>query len=133
MRSKATLALIEQLIMVLVFALAAVLCLRLFTAANAQSDRREEIDRAVLAAQTAAEQLKQQHGDADVLGQKAFDSQWNDISAEENAVYYLRVTEKTTEYDCLWKADISVCRADGTELFSLPVSGQRAEEVTAHG
>lgn len=133
MKSKTTLALIEQLIMVLVFALAAALCLRLFVAADARSDRRAEIDHAVLAAQTAAEQLKQQHGDADAMGRKVFDSEWNDISEGENAAYYLRVSEETTEYDCLWKANISVCTADGIELFSLPVSGQRSEGGTAHG
>ena len=133
MKSKTTLALIEQLIMVLVFALAAALCLRLFVAADARSDRRAEIDHAVLAAQNAAEQLKQRHGDVDAMECKAFDSEWNDISDGESAAYYLRVTEETTGYDCLWKATVSICAADGTELFSLPVSGQRSEGGTAHG
>ena len=58
MRSKASLFLMEQLIMVLVFALAAALCLQVFVRSeeiSVETARREE---AVFLAQNAAELLK---------------------------------------------------------------------------
>ena len=58
MRSRAPLALMEQLVMILVFALAAALCLQVFVFADRISARNEETDRAVLVCQNAAETLK---------------------------------------------------------------------------
>ena len=58
MRSKTPLALMEQVVMVLVFALAAALCLRVFAFSNQLSQRNEDIDHAVLLAQNTAEMLK---------------------------------------------------------------------------
>ena len=58
MRSKAPLVLMEQLIMVLVFAVAAALCLRMFVGSDNLSRRYAATDRTVLEAQAAAEQLK---------------------------------------------------------------------------
>ena len=58
MRSKAPLALMEQVVMVLVFALAAALCLQVFVVSNRMSERNKDIDRAVLLAQNTAETLK---------------------------------------------------------------------------
>ena len=54
MRSKAPLALMEQLVMVLVFALAAALCVQVFVLSYQTSRRNEARDRAVLEAQNAA-------------------------------------------------------------------------------
>lgn len=58
MKNKSTLLLMEQLIMVLVFALATALCLRVFVKADEISLQTARQDRAVLLAQNAAEQLK---------------------------------------------------------------------------
>ena len=58
MRSKSPLALMEQVVMVLVFALAAALCLRVFVFSDQASERNEAVDRAVLEVQNAAETLK---------------------------------------------------------------------------
>lgn len=63
MRSKAPLALIEQVFMLLVFALAAVLCLRAFVWADTQSKESVERDLALVQAQSAAEVLKSCAGD----------------------------------------------------------------------
>ena len=63
MRSKTPLALMEQVIMVLVFALAAALCLRAFVLADQISRACEERDRAMAAVQTVAETLKHVSGD----------------------------------------------------------------------
>ena len=58
MKSKATLTLMELLAMVLVFSLAAAVCLRLFAGAASLSEETARQDRAVVLAQNAAESLK---------------------------------------------------------------------------
>lgn len=63
MRSRAPLALMEQTVMVLIFALAAALCLRAFALADGISRRVEATDRAVLWAESAADTLKAREGD----------------------------------------------------------------------
>ena len=63
MKSRAPLALMEQTVMVLVFALAAALCLRAFVLADGISRRVEATDRAVLWAESAADTLKARNGD----------------------------------------------------------------------
>ena len=55
MRSKTPLALMEQMVMVLVFALAAALCLQVFVVTDRMSERNKDIDHAVLLAQNTAE------------------------------------------------------------------------------
>lgn len=72
MRSKASLMLMEQLVMVLVFALAAALCLGVFVKADGISKETALRDRAVILAQNGAEVMKSCSGDlktaADILG-----------------------------------------------------------------
>lgn len=58
MKNRATLTLMELLLMVLVFALAAAVCLQLFAAAGRLSGEISRQDQAVLLAQNAAEALK---------------------------------------------------------------------------
>lgn len=59
MRSKAPLMLMEQMVMLLVFALAAALCLQAFVKADAISRESEARDHAVLLCQSVAEQIKE--------------------------------------------------------------------------
>lgn len=121
MRSKAPLVLMEQLIMVLVFAIAAALCLRLFVTSGTLSQRYADTDMAVQAAQAEAERLK--HDKPAISGQFTvpYDENWQ--PAVENAAYYLYVTcSQPTPY--LAQAHISVCTVDGEELFALPVAWQ---------
>ena len=58
MRSKAPLALMEQSVMILVFALAAALCVQAFVFSDETSKRIDDRDRAAVEAQNAAELLK---------------------------------------------------------------------------
>ena len=58
MRNRAFLPLMEQAIMILVFALAAALCLRTFVWADGYSARQQARDQAVTVAQNAAETLQ---------------------------------------------------------------------------
>ena len=70
MRSKAPLALMEQMVMLLVFALAAALCLQAFVQSDAISQRSEARDRAVELAQSVAEVVKSCHGDLAAAAEK---------------------------------------------------------------
>ena len=58
MKSKAPLVLMEQLVMVLVFALSAAVCLQVFALSGSLSRTCEARDRAAVIAQNAAEALK---------------------------------------------------------------------------
>ncbi len=58
MKNKAFLILMEQLVMLLVFALAAALCLQIFVKANEFSEEIDRREQGAFLAQTAAELLK---------------------------------------------------------------------------
>lgn len=63
MKSKAPLALMEQMVMLLVFALAAALCLQSFAKSDELSKRGEKRDRAAVLCQSAAEIIRHAGGD----------------------------------------------------------------------
>lgn len=141
MRNKSTLVLIEHMIMLLVFALAAAVCLRLFALAGKMSRTNEATDRAVLVAQNAAEQIKRDgiRRFAEQTGAKAesgtswslfYDENWELVPAESGK-FVLRITEaEETEY--LFRAEMVVCTDAGGELVRLPVAAQTGTEVTAN-
>ncbi len=78
MRSKAPLILMEQMVMLLVFALAAALCLQAFVKSDDISSRSEARDRAAVLCQTAAETIRCYGGDA----QNALSKAAGDLGAE---------------------------------------------------
>lgn len=139
MRSKAPLALMEQLVMVLVFALAAALCVQVFVLSDQTSRRNEARDRAVLEAQNAAEELKSVHGDFQQLtelyggtwnGQlwgRSYDKNWKQDSG---TAYNLLVVPADSGEALLGIAEVMVYTAEGDLLVSLPVAWQ---EVADHG
>ena len=130
MRSKAPLVLMEQLIMVLVFAIAAALCLRVFAGSGNLSKQYEMTDRAVLEAQAVAESLKHsktEPSDGQLI--VSYDENW--LPTSDAAAYYLHITcSRPNSY--LVQANISVCTADGKELFALPVAWQTEPEVSGN-
>lgn len=63
MKNKAPLALLEQVIMLLVLAVAAAVCLHLFASAGVQAEQNRLQDRAMEQAQNTAEVLKSHTGD----------------------------------------------------------------------
>lgn len=62
MKNRAVLSLMEQILMVLVFAVAAAICLRVFTVADRMSKDAASVDAAYLLAQNAAEEIKNTRG-----------------------------------------------------------------------
>jgi Tfp pilus assembly protein PilV len=144
MRSKAPLALMEQLVMVLVFALAAALCVQVFVLSGLSSRRSEARDRATLAAQNAAELLKA--GDGDEAAHLSYAAQqlggryeqgvlWVDYSEDWEPVAQdgaYRLTAQGTACDVPGLATADVLVADGDDvLFQLSVAWQT--EVSGDG
>lgn len=135
MRSKAPLVLMEQVVMVLVFALTAALCLRMFVLADRLSVKYEACDRAVTEAQNVAEQLKQgnlgtyleAHNAAQDTGAITvwFNQDWQPAGQEE-AEYYLQILPVDGETENLWKREI-VVGTEKEELFRITVAGQKME------
>ena len=133
MRSKVPLAMMEQLVMVLVFALAAALCLQVFVLSDKTSRRNEARDRAVLEAQNTAEELKSLRGDfARAAGQtwgRSYDADWEREDGSEAADHILAIRTNSGD-PLLGCAEVTVFTAEGDLLFSLPVAWQ---EVTNRG
>ncbi len=75
MKSKAPLALMEQMVMLLVFALAAALCLQAFVKSDQISQRSQARSNAALAAQNMAEMLRHSGGSMEHALKEAADRQ----------------------------------------------------------
>ena len=140
MRNKSILVLIEHMVMLLVFALAAAVCLRIFALSDKLSRTYEDTDRAVLAAQNAAELIKQNgiEGFTEQTGARAdgennwavfYDENW-ELSSEESGEFVLKVIG-TEASGYLFRAEVIVSMHEGEELFRLPVATQMKAEVTA--
>ena len=131
-------ALMEQLVMVLVFALAAALCVQVFVLSDRTSRRNKDRDRAVLAAQNAAEEVKSVRGDfaqaAELYGGtwngqlwgRSYDADW----ARDGDDYHVLVTPADSGDALLGAAEVTVYTAEGDLLFTLSGAWQ---EVADHG
>ena len=142
MRSKAPLALMEQMVMLLVFALAAALCLQAFVKSDEISKGCEARDRAMTLCQSAAEIIRSSGGEpAQAISAAAekldcrydqgllwgdYDGDWNRSSQR---VYRLTAQEVPTDTPGLCSAHVAV-EQEGEILFEITVSWQ--EEVTAY-
>ena len=130
MRSKAPLVLMEQLVMVLVFALAAALCVQVFVLSDQTSRSHEARDRAVVAAQNAAEQLERCGGDWNgSMWGVSYDKAWQMCEDQSQAAYHVLVTPVESSRDLLGQAQVAVYTAEGDVLFSIPVAWQEVTEV----
>ena len=70
MKSKSPLTLIEQMIMLLVFAIAAAVCIRAFVWADTKSKYNSNRSHALVALQSTAEMIKNENGDFESAAQK---------------------------------------------------------------
>ena len=128
MKGKTSLVLLEQVVMILVFALAAALCLQAFALSDRISTESELRDRAVLQAQNAVEILKDCGGDraqaVDQIGGR-FDG---DTLVCEADGLRLTVVWQTPEVRYLGTAQVTVRDADGDVLAELPAAWQEVDE-----
>ena len=134
MKSKAPLVMMEQIIMVLVFALAAALCLQTFVLSGKLSKLTEAKNRAVVEAQNVAETIK--HGGISAYSEhyapeasqevrKTFFTDTWEITKEENLAEYIMTVfyEESMELS-LWQAEIVLTTAGGEVLIKIPAAGQ---------
>lgn len=139
MKSKAPLILMEQMVMLLVFALAAALCLQAFVKSDGLSDRSERRDRAVTIVQTAAETVRAAKGNfneaAEKLGMefgqgstmyRYYDENWEPLPGLEGA-YCLTVQGLYDVPPGLGKASVRMTEADSDTLFEIEVAWQMTE------
>ena len=140
MKNKAPLALMEQLVMVLVFALAAALCLQVFLFSDQVSRRNELKDRAVLAVQSAAETIKHTKGDYQQAAQ-TFGGSWDEnawhlcynehgvlLASAEAAAFAVSVSPADSGQPQLGMAEVTAETPDGDVLFSVSVAWQEVDE-----
>ena len=152
MKSRISLVLMEQLVMVLVFALAAALCVRVFVRADQISRETEQRDLAVSLVQNVAEAVKHCNGDLehvagllkgsrseDHIGSEhvgmpdccvvLFDADGNVITQETLADhgYRLEILLLDSGMEGLGRAQITASGGDQEVLYSLTVAWQ--EEV----
>ena len=126
MRSRAPLALMEQILMLLVFAMAAVICLRAFVWSDSSSRYSAARDEALTVAQSAAEILKSNRGDlhgvAQTLGGTVQEDTW--VITGKDFTVTAALTE-TTPY--LGQAEIIVTareKVDGTLMVAWQEVGE---------
>ena len=133
MKKKASLPLMELAIMILVFALAAVMCLRVFIWADKRSRYNEARSQMAICVQNAAEMLKYNRGDLTVsknaIGGTEDGEKWT-LRYDENyeltdgeAEYTIEVQREESE-ELLGQAGITALDKDGNELLTVTVCWQ---------
>jgi type II secretory pathway pseudopilin PulG len=138
--SRSTLFLIEQLVVILIFAICSAVCISIFVESYMMGHRTLEVNNAIRAAGNGAESYKASGGDAQetarVLGginnQADYDEdlliyyndQWNPCEKEQ-ALYVLRIIRLNNPAPSLVLAEVTVSRMDGEELFNLRVATRR--------
>ena len=142
-RSKSALFLMEQLIVIAVFAICATACVRILTVSYMTASQTRDMSNALLAAGAAAETYKAASGDigasADILGGASgvtegaetllvyYDDNWL-ISSRDNAAYVLRLISAPSGEGAvvLMTGELSVSKVTGTvigeEILSFPVA-----------
>ena len=140
MKSKAPLPLMEQLLMVLVFALTAALCLQGFTLADHLSHRQGDRSWAVVQVQNAAELLQHSGGDHMQTAEQTgavwngqcwtvfYDDARQPLPSAEHAAYQLQIWPQETDLALFGSAHICMFRQEDL-LFEVTVGWQ---EVDAH-
>ena len=119
MKSKAPLALIELVIMILIFALAAGLCLKAFFWSHQQSEQIALRDEAALAVQNAAELIKSSKGDMTVI---------ESLKTADTNGFALQTEVLDVNTAGLGSALITAATSEGKEIFALQVFWQEPHE-----
>ena len=133
MRNKAFLPLMEQILMIAVFAIAAAVCLSAFAAGNRISRERSALDEAVLLAQNTCELMKHAEGDMEKAAELTggtwkgnelliyFDANGDKTDAD-GAVYLVKACRSEPDSG-VGQAEVTVTAGE-TELYSVSVAWQ---------
>ena len=125
-RSKAPLALMEQIIMILVFALTAAVCLQAFVYSNNLSEEGDKENLAASHAQEVVETCKMYSGDLDQVQLKLSGERTeNGIRVFYEEDHMTVVLEITEQNDWLARAKVSVQDEKDQEIFSVDTAWQR--------
>jgi type II secretory pathway pseudopilin PulG len=117
----------EQLVMLLVFALAAALCVQVFVLSDQISRKNEARDSAVQIAQNAAETLKSCHGDYETASER-FGGRWDGRVWEQDLEdSVLQVTPTDNDTPLMGTAEVAVYDENGERLFCLPIAWQEVD------
>lgn len=128
MKQKASLILMEQLVLLAVFALAGALCLGVFARAELLSRETDRRDRAVDLARTGAETLKAHAGDPQSTADSLGGSCSGDTVELVRQELTLQIRILPTRIPGLGEARISVYQPDSDEpLLSLTAAWQEVE------
>lgn len=149
-RTKAPLILMEQLAMLLVFALSAAICLRVFASSQQLSQLTRDRDQGAVLCQNTAELLRAQGGDvtgalSQISGVQPgyrdgfgyfirYGEDWTALGEVSRTCHYtLRVQELDSGLPGLGKAEIEAYRWSSGEMESLFKLETAWQEVSEHG
>jgi hypothetical protein len=127
-RNKTTLAMMELAIMILVFAIAAAVCLQAFAFASRRSKQSEKLRQGVVLAQLGAESIKGNKGDLTKVREEikeiypALTETEDGFTLLENDL--LMTVEKESATGLLGSANITVTDSEGTTIYELSVKWQ---------
>jgi hypothetical protein len=127
MKHKSPLVLMEQLIMVLVFALTAAMCVGMFMKANQTSRDTQFRDGAVLVAQNGAEALKNSSGDLEEAARILEGTLLDGTLQVESEGYLMVITLVDSGTSGLGQAEICVSM-DGILIYTLRTGWQEVGE-----
>lgn len=125
-RSKAPLALMEQIIMILVFALGSAICLQAFVYANQLSKTDEQRQNAMTMAEQLTEYCKADRGDLEKVCDSLQGEMTEDGMRRDDPERGMRVSlHLTDQTDYMQKARVVVATLEGEEIYSIHIAWQR--------
>ena len=119
MKDKSFLVLIEQLMMIVIFAIISALCIQVFIKADQISINSENRDRAVIMVQNAAEKIAA----GEDIENAYYDENWNIVRDNQDYTYSL-VIETTKEMKNLEEMVIKVTDRNMSILFEIKIARQ---------
>jgi Tfp pilus assembly protein PilE len=121
--------LMEQLIVILVFAICAAVCMRLFVTSYIMVDETSDLNSALLAVESAAETYKATGGDIERMTQILRDT----LPGFETDYFLSVTTDVSSETPSVKAAVLTVSKPTGEEIISVIVAARVAENGGGNG
>lgn len=117
--SKSAIFLFELMIVILVFTIAAAVCVKIFVSAYSMSEESRALTMSATIAASAADVFKASNGGDDEASY--FDEDWNPVMDEADAYYSVEI-EDAGRTDQLLSATVNVyARGEGAPIYTLDV------------
>ena len=143
-RSRSTLFLIEQLIVIAIFAICAAACIRILTASYFYASDSKATSNALLVAESVAESYKAFGGDLNAMtlvkngltvdqdgsAQIFYNETWQ-VCSEQNARYVLNLAAGISSdvHKSLAMAELTVDKVDGGNLVAFPIAAVKQPDA----